>query len=184
MLLVRLHGYDVFEVARTLVHDLARETGLMCFLTTWGTYGPVVTDIDRGLVTRHTDVYLGRNLPLSSSGTGRLFQANARPGAVAQALAAESAVHPELQDKAPKPEELAEILADIRAAGYATFELGPPIGLRSLVAPVYNHMGEMWFAVTLTGEAERVHAQEAHFLARLLSGVRAISADLGYSAPR
>lgn len=183
MLLVRLHGYDVFAAARALVRRLSRETGLMCFLTTWGSYGPVVVHIERGQITRHSDIYLGRGMPLSSSGTGRLFQANLSQQVLAPAVAAEMAVYPQLRARAPSPEDLAMMLEDIRQAGYAIFETGPVVGLRSLAAPVRNHVGEMWFAVTLTGGIDRVRAEEQALLRQLLFGVASISADLGYAAP-
>ncbi|WP_226549593.1 IclR family transcriptional regulator [Celeribacter naphthalenivorans] len=184
MLLVRLHGYDVFAAARALVRRLSRQTGLMCFLTTWGSYGPVVVHIERGQLTRHSNISLGRGMPLSSSGTGRLFQANVSQQILAPAVAAETAAYPQLRALAPSPEDLSVMLEDIRKAGYAIFETGPVVGLRSLAAPVRNHVGDMWFAVTLTGDMERVRAEEQALLKQLLSGVAAISADLGYAPPQ
>ena len=70
---------------------------------------------------------------------------------------------------------------EIRAAGCATWEQRGPIRLRSLAAPIFDHNGEIWFAVTMTGELERVLADETHLKQQLLAAVARISADLGHA---
>lgn len=184
MLLVRLHSYDALETTRKLIHDLSRDTGMMCFLSAWGTYGPVVVDIVRGREARHTDIHIGRSMPLASSATGLLFRAHTSADMRAPALAAERAAFPQRHARGPGEAQLDAGAAEIRAAGYTTWEQRGPVRLRSLSAPVFDHNGEMWFAVTMTGELERITADEPHLLQQLRAGVARISADLGYAPPR
>lgn len=184
MLLARLQSFDAMVAARRLVEELSRETGMMCFLSTWGTFGPVVVELVRGREARHTDIHVGRTLPLARSATGRLFRAHVSADVRAPALAAEAAVFPDLAALSPAPAQLETEGAAIRAAGHATWEQRGPIRLRSLSAPIFDHNGGIWFALTLTGEMERVSAEEPALLRTLLAGVERISADLGYTVPR
>ncbi|WP_370215136.1 hypothetical protein [Salipiger bermudensis] len=69
-------GHDAFESARKLIGELSSEIGMMCFLSVWGAYGPVVVDIVRGREARHTDIHIGRSMPLARSATRLLFRAH------------------------------------------------------------------------------------------------------------
>ncbi|WP_418789357.1 helix-turn-helix domain-containing protein [Salipiger bermudensis] len=68
-------GRDAFESARKLIG----ETGMMCFLSVWGTYGPVVVDIVRGREARHTEIHIGRSMPLARSALGCCFARMSAP---------------------------------------------------------------------------------------------------------
>lgn len=181
LLLVRLHSYDAFESARKLIGELSGETGMMCFLSVWGTYGPVVVDIVRGREARHTDIHIGRSMPLARSATGLLFRAHISAELRGPAVLAERAAFPRLHDANPEDDLLDAQAREIRAAGCATWEQRGPIRLRSLAAPIFDHNGEIWFAVTMTGELERVLADETHLRQQLLAAVARISADLGHA---
>jgi len=181
LLLVLLHSYDAFESARKLIGELSGETGMMCFLSVWGTYGPVVVDIVRGREARHTDIHIGRSMPLARSATGLLFRAHISAELRGPAVLAERAAFPRLHDTNPEDDLLDAQAREFRAAGCATWEQRGPIRLRSLAAPIFDHNGEIWFAVTMTGELERVLADETHLKQQLLAAVARISADLGHA---
>ncbi|GKY87748.1 IclR family transcriptional regulator [Sinisalibacter aestuarii] len=180
MLLVRLQSYNAFETTRALIHELSEDTGMMCFLSTWGTYGPVVVDIARPRDSRHTDIHIGRTLPLSDTATGMLFRAHTSADAQRQALAAAKAIAPHREVKGLPAKDWARISQEVRETGVAATEQRGQVRLRSLAAPVFDHDGEIWFSVTLTGDIEEVAAQEAKLLERLRGEVAKISTDLGY----
>lgn len=125
---------------------------------------------------------VGSRLPVHNSSPGRVLAAFLPEGqrrALVRRLAAQAPVKAWLRDKGV---DLQELLAQVRGRGYAVNDGDYLPELFALAAPVFDHQGLAWAAVSV---ATLKHGQDGAELQARLAGpvlrcARGISSVLGY----
>jgi IclR family transcriptional regulator, pca regulon regulatory protein len=131
----------------------------------------------RKIMTVAIDV--GTRLPAYCTSMGRVLLAHLPPDALAAYLdrvRLEALTPHTLTD----PDALRDVLARVRAEGYAVVDQELELGLRSMAAPLRNRRGEVVAAVNVAAPLERGSPAEirTELLPPLLAAARACEADL------
>lgn len=147
--------HDFVNHAAEDLPDLAARSGMTVLLSVWGNDGATVVRWERGASPTVTSMGLGTTLPLLNSATGRGFLAWAPGGAIAAIQEQElrrAARNPLLLPDAPPTRAgLRELIARLRARGYASVDGGFIPGLVAIAAPILDWQDEAQAVVTLIG---------------------------------
>jgi DNA-binding IclR family transcriptional regulator len=127
------------------LEDLVELTGRAAQLSVWGSHGPTIIRWERSAHTLITNLGLGSTLPLLSSATGRVFLAFTPPRVTRAILEEERSRQP----APPDDDQIAALIADVRAKGVAGADQSFIPGLFALAAPILNWQAEAEAAVTL-----------------------------------
>ncbi len=177
-----LHGIEVREVALPILRRLVEETGITGHLAVQD--GGEAVYIERvpspGFI--QVDTWVGRRMPLHSSGSGKVLLAYLEARLTDAILDG-----PELVRSTPKtivsPARLRQELRRIRASGFAIDDQENTPGVRCAAAPIFNRSGEVAAVLSVTGPlqqladerlmrvAEKVK-ERAHEVTLLLGGSR------------
>ena len=119
---------------------------------------------------------VGSRLPAYCTALGRVLLAGLAPEQAAAELArTELVAHTKFT--VTSPERLAEILAQVRADGYALNDQELEIGLRSIAVPVHNVVGHAVAAMNVSAQASRLSRRE--LIDDVLPPLRAAAERLG-----
>lgn len=179
----RMTTSDPLRMASDAAMDLSLRSRLTVALTVWGSFGPTVIQIQElgnhlNIKTRAGTVY-----SVTGTATGRSFAAFMPPRLIKEAIRLEKR-DAEGGFRVGKPclFSNAEMRA-VRSAGYATIEERPIPGIAAASAPVFDHVGQMQFALTLIGpEAVFDTAPESEKVRMLLETTNRLSSYFGYEA--
>jgi DNA-binding IclR family transcriptional regulator len=169
------------EVAIAAEHTpvLRDATGHSVNIAVWSEDGPVVVRWDYGRHALPLTVRLGATLPLLASSAGRLFLTHLPESMTSRALAASRASAPSLATV-----DVAALVAQTRAAGYATTSGGVIPGIFSMSAPILTPTDSLPIVATVVFPTEDVDRTEIDRVAELLLAMtRAVSRELGYVEP-
>jgi DNA-binding IclR family transcriptional regulator len=147
----------------------------------WGERGPTIIAIEESDHVVTMNVRVGSVLPLLTTAIGHLFLAYL-PGAMVQRIvAAERQAAP--SSAVPLPEnELAALLAEIRATGLSRARGALLPGVDAIVAPVFDYRGKLVAAICVVGRAEALDISLEGPVARALQGSAGeLSRQLGFA---
>jgi DNA-binding IclR family transcriptional regulator len=148
--LIALGRTDAVKLGSEALVTLTERTGLVSLLSTWGSNGPTLVKWEPGRLQAAVRLREGRNLPLLTTATGRVFLAH-MAGAETRAL-----IETELKARAAAKRPLTS--ADVQALrdevlsngfGRSSGEENP--GLTAMAAPVFDHEGRIALVVTVVG---------------------------------
>ncbi|MFC3108994.1 IclR family transcriptional regulator [Undibacterium arcticum] len=175
--LVSLGRLDAIRLADQALAELRDATGETVALATWGNMGPTYVRLLPSRRALTINLQIGNVLPLTYTATGLCFAAYLPDSETAEILQAELTHNRQQQSDAPQDAaELLPLLAQTRAHGLARMigRLDPShardqftnriaerllAGFNAFAAPVFNHLGQMQFALTLVGAAVHVSEQ-------------------------
>src|SRR5207245_5934783 len=175
--LVSLGRLDAIRLADQALAVLRDATGETVALATWGNMGPTYVRLLPSRRAMTINLQIGSVLPLTYTATGLCFAAYLPNNETAEMLQAELTYNRQQQIDAPQDaEQLAPLLAQTRAHGLARMigRLDPAhardqftnriaerllAGFNAFAAPVFNHLGQMQFALTVVGAAVHVSEQ-------------------------
>jgi DNA-binding IclR family transcriptional regulator len=163
-----LRRLDPFRIVSDRVARLRDETNCTVFLAVWADEGATILRWEEGNEHVPMRFRLGSRIPLSDTATGRLFLALLPTRLTAL-----------VWDKLPKRTALIMKLEEIRREGMSWTEGGLAPGLNAYAAPVYDHQGDVYGALTLlvpTAQARQAKAS----IAKLRSAAMETSLTLGY----
>lgn len=149
--LIALGRTDAVKLGSDALVALTEKTGLVSLLSTWGSNGPTLVKWEPGRLQTAVRLREGRNLPLLTTATGRVFLAymptkEARP-LLDRELKARNADKTRTLSAADVQALKDNILR--RGLGQSSGEENP--GLMALAAPVFDHDGKIALVITLVG---------------------------------
>lgn len=149
--LTALGRTDAVKLGGETLTLLTERTGLVSLLSTWGSHGPTIIKWEQGRLNTAVRIREGRNLPLLTTATGRVFLAFVPENEIKSLLDHELA-----RQKEMLPKSRAKDLSDVQSlrAEVLRHGLGRMIGeenpgLVALAAPVFDHDGRIVMAITL-----------------------------------
>lgn len=174
--LTALGMIDKDRLGRIAVSDLRMETDHTACLAVWGTGGPTIAAVETSASAGAVflAMRIGSVLSLLRSATGRVFLAHMPRDIVAPCLEAERATD---RISAKKIESL---IADTRRLGFGAVDeiLNP--GVSAVSAPVFDHDGNLLYAITSVGQTAHFDTSpESRVVRLLLEKTRAVSKRLG-----
>jgi len=170
---------DVSEQAVPHLHALCAKSGETVHLA-------VLHDTEilylRNIDSQHairTRSYLGVRMPAYCTSEGRALLAYSPPLVVANAMRAK--LQPRTEHTITDKAQLTQLLAQVRASGYALDDEESENGMRGVAAPIFDASGAVVAAVGLVGPAQRVSKTSLRkFSALVVEAGNAISSRLGY----
>jgi len=174
-----LRQIDVVNVARGPMSRLQEQTGLLVFLSIWGTRCPVIVSKFDGTVEVLLSVRVGYVLPLYRAATGRVFLAYLPRSVVRPVLEREADLDDALKNRAE------ESLAGIRREKLAVSDSQLNAGFASMSAPIFDYAGDIAAAVTVLGMRNDINLDLRGPVARLVRDTaEEISGALGHPTDR
>ncbi len=150
-----LHGIEVREVAVPILRRLVDETGITGHLGVLEGAEAVYIERIRSLGFIQLDTWVGRRIPLHSTGEGKALLAFSEPEQ-AEALLQTM----ELRRFTPRTivslPKLRQELKRIRESGFAIDDQENTPGIRCVAAPIFNRAGRLVAALSLTGPVQQI----------------------------
>jgi DNA-binding IclR family transcriptional regulator len=179
---VAVSRLDIRAIARPVMQELARRYQETINLGMLNGQHVLLIEVVDGTRSIRMGSRLGGHDPLHSSAVGKAILAHQGPDAVA-ALAAAGALPRFTEHTLTDPAALAAELERVRQRGYSFDREEGEIGLCCVGAPIYDHLGEVKYALSLSAPATRLPLEVAHEVGAALVGYGArISAAL-YAPP-
>ena len=181
--IARMRSFDPLRMAGDAIAIFAAETRLTIALVVWGTHGPTVVQIQEGTDQLYTNTRAGTVYSVSGTATGRIFAAFMPEDIIKAAVAHENSEGAETKRVgAPVSfKKLIEVIKLIRARGYSTIDIPPVPGVRALSAPVFDHVGQIQFAITVIGPETILDTSESSPTVRdLLAFTHKLSSQFGH----
>lgn len=193
--LTALGRTDAVKLGGETLSLLTERTGLVSLLSTWGSHGPTIIKWEQGRLNTAVRIREGRNLPLLTTATGRVFLAYVPDQDIHDLL------QQELARQSASPKSKLRDMADVQALraevlrhgfGRMIGEENP--GLVALAAPVFDHDGRIVLTITLVsiigtmdaeydGEPARELKAMAHQLSRRLGAPMPMVRSAGEPLP-
>ena len=175
-----LRRMDEVSIASDHVPGLRDRTGHAVNLAVWGDQGPVIVRWEYGTYALPITVRVGSTLPLLTSSVGRVYLTYLPATLTRPVLRAQSA-----DGTRADPRVVAEITALVRRDGYATTAGSVLPGIYSVAAPVFTTGDQLPLAVSIALPERLADATLLQsMIAMLLETTRAMSAYIGYTAPK
>ena len=149
--LIALGRTDAVKLGGETLSALTERTGLVSLLSTWGSHGPTIIKWEQGRLNTAVRIREGRNLPLLTTATGRVFLAFLPEADLKGLLADELQQQREMlpKEKAKTDVDVERFRAEVRRHGVGRMIGEENPGLVALAAPVFDHDGRMVMAITL-----------------------------------
>jgi DNA-binding IclR family transcriptional regulator len=173
-----LNRTDFIQAADDEFRDLVRRVNIDGHMSVWGDYGTTIVRIHNRYVPILTNLRLGGILPLYDSAAGRIFLAYQDEKTVKDVLAAELA---RSGDSRPSNQDIAAVIADVRANGYAWIDGQVFHGVRALAAPIFYPQGQLCAAMSLVSNEASLVQFPNPVLDDLVATASRISRRLGWS---
>ena len=181
--IARMRSFDSLRMAGDALVAFASEVPFTVALSVWGTHGPTVVQLQESRNQIYTRLRVGTVCSVSGTATGRAFAAFMPESLIREAVEQENA-----EGAASKRVGQAVPFKQVKATfnltryrGYATIDPLPIPGINAIAAPVFDHLGQMQMAVTVTGSAARLSPIDPEPIARQLLGfTRYLSGQMGY----
>lgn len=160
---VAVRKHNLIRIARPWLEKMAAQTGETVNLTARFEDSVIQLDhVDSPNMLR-VSYPAGERFPLHASASGKVFLAYLPQGEFDRFLART----PEAFTAATvvKPEELESEIATTRARGYALDDAERELGVRCVAAPVFNSLGHVDAAISISGPSVRISLERLHELA-------------------
>lgn len=179
--ITRMRSFDPFRMANEAVIALSLKARLTVALVVWGAFGPTVIQIQEGGDQVYMTTRVGTVYSLTGTASGRTFAAFMPSRLVRELMSMEKREKTLGRRIGQMMPFGTDDIEQIRQVGYATIEPPPVPGVNAVSAPVFDHVGQMQFALTLVGPASVLKvAPDSELVAMLLASTGALSAQLGY----
>ncbi|MGE5538510.1 MAG: IclR family transcriptional regulator [Gemmatimonas sp.] len=149
--LIALGRTDAVKLGSEALVALTERTGLVSLLSTWGSNGPTLVKWEPGRLQTAVRLREGRNLPLLTTATGRVFLAHMSAGDTRALLDGELKARAAGKGRPLTTADVQALRDEVLRAGIgrSTGEENP--GLTAMAAPVFDHDGKIAMAVTVLG---------------------------------
>lgn len=193
--LTALGRTDAVKLGSETLSLLTERTGLVSLLSTWGSHGPTIIKWEQGRLNTAVRIREGRNLPLLTTATGRVFLAYVSEQDIHDLLQQELAR--QIASPKSKPRDMADVQAlraEVLRHGFGRMIGEENPGLVALATPVFDHDGRIVLTITLVsiigtidaeydGEPARELKAMAHQLSRRLGAPMPMVRSAGEPLP-
>jgi IclR family pca regulon transcriptional regulator len=171
-----LSSFSVAQIAQPHLEDLAEELHESCSVSVLD--GDDIVYVARASANRIMTIALtvGTRLPPYPTSMGRVLLAWLPPAEI-DAILGRTSLRKLTEQSVVDPDE---ILATVRAQGWATVDQELEAGVRSVAVPIRDSSGKVVAAINASAHAARVPMRtlEKQFLPRLLDAARQIDTEL------
>ncbi len=196
--LAALNRMDALKLADDTLSALREATGETVALAVWGNPGPTYVRLLQSRRAVTVNLQIGSVMPMSYTASGLCFASWLPPQETEALLAEELARNAAEGLDAPHTlAQLAPLLAETRAQGLGRMigHLDPAAarvapnrvaerliaGFNAFSAPVFNHLGQIQFALTVVGSASHIgSAWDGHIAQALRAAAQGLSQKLGF----
>ena len=175
-----LETMDIVTIARPLLQKLTKETreiSHLCMLD-----GDELVYIDKVESQSTIRIYsqTGRRAPMYCTGVGKVLLSYFPEHKLAKYLQS-TELTAFTENTLTTPEEIKQELAATRAQGYAKDEEEHELGIRCVAAPVFNHLGEVPYAISVTGPTTRMTDERMkEIIPQVMHTANEVSRNIGY----
>jgi len=174
-----LSSFSVAQIAQPHLEDLAEELHESCSVSVLD--GDDIVYVARASANRIMTIALtvGTRLPPYPTSMGRVLLAWLPPEEI-DAILGRTPLRKLTERTVTDPGELRQILAKVRAQGWAAVDQELEAGVRSVAVPIRDSSGKVVAAINASAHAARVPMRtlETQFLPRLLDAAQQINAEL------
>ena len=174
-----LSSFSVAQIAQPHLEDLAEELHESCSVSVLD--GDDIVYVARASANRIMTIALtvGTRLPPYPTSMGRVLLAWLPPAEI-DAILGRTSLRKLTEQTVVDPDELKQILATVRAQGWAAVDQELEAGVRSVAVPIRDSSGKVVAAINASAHAARVPMRtlEKQFLPRLLDAARQINTEL------
>lgn len=176
----RIENIDVLEVARPYLNELMKKTNEVVHLVLLEGYEMVYIDKVESHNTIRMYSRIGKRSPAYCTAVGKAILAYL-PEKKVDEIWKQSDVKKHTQYTITDLPKMKEELEIIRRNGYSVDEQEHELGVRCLGSPIFNHNGEVFAAISISGPTMRFTKEKASELSSLLKEYsKKISEKLGY----
>lgn len=170
----------IIETAKPLLQKLTNEVGEITHLGMLEGFELVYIDKVEANSTIRIYSQTGRRAPLHCTGIGKCLLAYF-PEEKLNAFFKEAELNSFTPNTFTKEDELRKELKTIRGQGYAFDNEEHEEGIRCVAAPIFNHQGEVIYAISATGPVSRMSVEKANNSISLVKETaQKISERIGY----
>lgn len=183
--ITRMRTHDTFKMASEAAIYLSKKTELSIAIVVWGTFGPTVIQVEETGSQLNMNTKVGTVYSISGTASGLVFAAFLPEIKVQNMLRAEK-LEEHINHRVGCLNMLStKNLNIIRDAGYATITPPPVPGINAIAAPVFDHLGQVQFVVTVIGLSSILTTTpQSPFVLTLLEETAMLSHQLGYAGLR
>jgi len=149
--LIALGRTDAVKLGSEALVTLTERTGLVSLLSTWGSHGPTLVKWEPGRIQTAVRLREGRNLPLLTTATGRVFLAHMAPSETRALLDLELKARTAVKGRVPSAADIQTMRDDVLTKGFGRSSGEENPGLSAMAAPVFDHEGRIAMVVTIIG---------------------------------
>lgn len=149
--LIALGRTDAVKLGSDALVTLTERTGLVSLLSTWGSNGPTLVKWEPGRLQTAVRLREGRNLPLLTTATGRVFLAHMGLSETRALLDAELKARGLVKARALAPADVQAMRDNVLGEGIGRSSGEENPGLTAMAAPVFDHEGRITLVVTVLG---------------------------------
>lgn len=183
----RMRSFDAMKAAATAVEALSEDTGLTVAVSVWGSFGPTVVQIRKGVDQNYINTNVGTVYSVSGTAAGMVFAANMPETTIKAAIRAEMREGGRTLrvGRTRAYADIVDEIENVRKQGFATIFPRPVPGISAVGAPVIDHTGQVQMAVTLIGPESHLDIDpNGSPVKKLLAVTRRLSFEHGYVAAR
>jgi DNA-binding IclR family transcriptional regulator len=184
--IARMRSFDPMKAAATAVEALTEKTGLTVAISVWGSFGPTVVLIRKGVDQIYINTSVGTVYSVSGTAAGMVFSAFMPEATIKAAIRSEQREAGKTL-RVGKTRAYADICGEIdsiRHQGFATIFPRPVPGILAVGAPVFDHTGQIQMVVTLIGTEKHLDLDpEGPAVRQLLTLTKRLSFEHGHIDP-
>jgi len=174
-----LSSLNLWDIAQPLTEELVEKTGESSSIATLDL--PDIVYVTRVPTRRIMTIALrvGSRLPAHATSMGRVLLADL-PADELDRFLAQTPLERFTEHTITDPDRLREVLAEVRAQGWALVDQELELGLRSIAAPIRRADGQTFAALNVSAPTVRVSVEElrTRFLPLLLETAELVSTSL------
>jgi DNA-binding IclR family transcriptional regulator len=149
--LIALGRTDAVKLGSEALVTLTERTGLVSLLSTWGSNGPTLLRWEPGRLQTAVRLREGRNLPLLTTATGRVFLAHMAASETRSLLDAELKARAAAKARTLSAADIQAMRDEVLNKGFGRSSGEENPGLAAMAAPVFDHEGRIAMVVTIVG---------------------------------
>jgi DNA-binding IclR family transcriptional regulator len=178
---VVMENMDIVAVAHPILEALTEECGEISHLVMRDHFDVVYIDkVESAVSTIRIYSRTGKRAPIYCTAVGKAIAAHFDEPLL-QEYVEQSAFQPLTRHTISEPEAFKAALQKVLTDGYAEDNEEHEEGIRCIGAPIFNHLGQVPYAISITGPLARMtDARLQTLIPRLKQAAAAISRNIGY----
>ncbi|MBM7634390.1 IclR family transcriptional regulator [Geomicrobium sediminis] len=177
-----LKQMEITSIARPFLDELSREANEIVHLVEQQDYEVVYLDkVEQHSNTIRIYSRVGRRAPMHCTGVGKVLLSHFSEAKLEQYFQQVPNRQKYTDYTVTTEKEIKHAITRIKGAGYSIDNEEHERGIRCVAAPVYNHVGEVNYGVSVTGPLDRMDDNKVkHVVELLTNSCRQISKELGH----